>query len=349
MFRPAILSAVFITLLATSLPGQAVFRTVRGEVRDTAGKPLESVDVIASSEGRVTRTGADGRFTLDSIAFGEQRFLFRRVGFNRVESTLLIGKDDEEVIARLTPVGVTLDPVVVSARPTGLVGVVGDASYRPLAGVEVEAFGGGRTLTDSAGRFSLPNARAGGYLLQVRKRGYYPLRRSVTVPRGEYQELSVLLLPVPSGLRGRRVSDLSGYNGRVAWALGESAFRRARCAGGMSVLIPREEFAEAGGRGSLDLMLPRTRTAASKGYSWSELRGYALFIDGQDAWGWPLSGIHAEDVEAVEIYKGFPARQPLSPASLVPWRSMGGAFAPHRQELNRPGDCPKATIWVWLR
>jgi len=347
MVRPVLAGAILFSLLgsAASLPAQARFRTVRGEVRDTAGNPLDAVDIILLSGDRVARTGSDGRFVFDSVEFGMQRFLFRRVGYNRIESAFLINQDDEEIVVRLTPVAFTLDPIVVSARRTGLFGVVGDALYQPMAGAEVEAFGGGQTVTDSTGHFSLPKIRPGSYLLQVRKRGYYALRRSITVPRGEYQELSVLLLPIPSGLRGRRLAEANGFSPRVGWALGESAWRRVRCSGGSSVLIPREELAEAGGRGRLDLVLSRTRTAVSKGYGEFELRDYQLFLDGQNALGWPLAGIHAEDVEAVEIYKGYPNRRPPPPAN----RSMGGAFSPRPRGIEVFRDCPKATIWVWMR
>lgn len=302
------------------------------------------MDIIVLSGDRIARTGADGRFVLDSVEFGMQRLLFRRVGYNRIESAFLINGDEEEIVVRLTPVIVTLDPIVVSARRTGLLGVVGDASYHPVAVAEVEVFGGGRTVTDSAGQFSLPRIRPGSYLLQVRKKGYYPLRRSVTVPRGEYQELSVLLLPLPASLRGRTLSGASGYGGLIGWALGEGAWRRARCGGDTSILIPREELAEAGGRGRLDLDLPRTRSAASKGYSEWELRQYALFLDGQSALGWPLGRIDTKDVEAVEIYKGYPGRARLPLPALVP-----GGSAPQWPELDRFGDCPKGTIWVWMR
>ena len=350
MVRPVLAGAILVSLLASaaSLPAQARFRTVHGEVRDTAGNPLDAVDIILLSGNRVAKTGADGRFAFDSMEFGMQRFLFRRVGYNRIESAFLINGDEDEIVVRLTPVIVTLDPIVVSARRTGLIGVVGNASYQPIAGAEVEAFGGGRTLTDSAGQFSLPKIRPGSYLLQVRKKGYYASRRSITVPRGEYQELSVLLLPIPAGLRGGKLTDASGYGGRIGWALGESAWRRVRCSGGSSVLIPREELAEAGGRGRLDLVLPRTRTATSKGYGVWELREYELFLDGRSMPGWPLARIQTENVEAVEIYKGYPNRARLQPPENFPWRSMGGAFSP-RRDVERFGDCPKATIWVWTR
>lgn len=54
-----------------TLAGQTTLYTIRGEVRDTAGQPLDQVQVVALSESRIVRTGPDGRFVLDSITPGE--------------------------------------------------------------------------------------------------------------------------------------------------------------------------------------------------------------------------------------------------------------------------------------
>jgi hypothetical protein len=323
------------------------YRPVFGEVRDTSGTPLANVEVLALDEGRLARTGADGTFRLDSIAFGEQRFLFRQVGYHRIEVSLLIRPAAEEIVIRMTPVAVVLDPVMVSARRTGVFGVVGDARYQALAGVEVLVVGGGSAITDSSGQFNLPRVRAGTYMLRVRKRGYYALTRSLTLPRDDAMELSLLLMPLPGGLSRGRVTQLSGYSPRLGWALAESDSRQMRCRGGSSVLVTREELAEQG-EGSLADALTRTRTVSSKAYGRMELLQYRVIIDGQNYpgapaagvplddfrtpdEGWPLAGLRVEEVEAVEIYKG-------------------------RIRLSRPsgrssnfGGCPTGTIWVWLR
>lgn len=347
-----------IAFLIPSLAVQAQIRTVRGEVRDTAGNPLEHVDVIALLEGRIAQTNRDGSFSLDSVTLGEQRFLFRRVGYHRVEITVVIARGTGDILARLAPVALTLDPVVVSAGRTGLFGVVGDTAYGPIGGAEIHVVGGGRTVTDSAGGFTLPKVRGGTYMLRIRKKGYYAERRSITIPRGESLELSVLLNPVRAGLSPRQVAIASGYAPRLEWALGESDSRRIRCAGGSSVLVPREELAEQG-RGSLADALPRTRSAASRAYGRMELLQYQVFVDGQvgprvadalipvgDAFdenrgqGWPLAGISVEDVEAVEIYKGWPRRARLRPF---------GSSAPRVGERQGFGSCPQGTIWIWMR
>lgn len=349
--------AVTAALALTLQQDQPQFRSVRGTVRDTAGTPLENVEVVALTEGRVTHTGPDGVFRLDSVSLGEQRFLFRQVGYHRIEAVFLIRPASEEIVVRMTPVAVMLDPVTVSARRTGVFGVIGDASYQPVAGVEVLVVGGGTAITDSGGQFTLPRVRGGTYMLRVRKRGYYAITRSITLPKDEAMELSLLLLPLPSGLSRGRVTALSGYSPRLGWALAESDSRQTRCRGGSSILVTREELAEQG-EGSLADALPRTHSVAAKAYGRMELLQYRVLVDGQDypgmpmsgiplddfqptdQTGWPLAGIRVEDVEAVEIYKG----------------SVRAARLPSLSFLSRPltrtptyGGCPSGTIWIWLQ
>src|SRR5688572_5197457 len=319
------LLAAVAALAATTQQEPRQFRTIIGEVRDTAGTPLGNVDVLALSAGRGTRTAPNGVFQIDSVRLGEQRFLFRAIGYHRVEVELIVRAEAEKMSVRLTPTAVTLDPVTVTARRTGVFGVIGDAGYNPLSAVEVDVIGGGHAVTDSSGRFNLPRVRGGTYMLRVKKRGYYPITRSLTIPRDEAMELSLLLLPLPSGLSGRRVDALSGYGARLGWALAESDSRQMRCRGGSSILVTREELAEQG-RGSLAEALPRVASVAAKGYGRTELLRYRVNLDGfdnpgppgggqqlddfypGDVGGWPLTGIAVEDVEAVEIYKGYPMR-----------------------------------------
>ena len=349
--------AVTAARLAVQQPGLST-RTVRGEVRDTGGMPLADVEVLALSEGRITRTNRNGAFELDHIALGEQRFLFRILGYQRIEVAVLVRADAEDLIVRMTPLAVTLDPVTVSGRrATGVFGVVGDVSYQPLPGVEVFVVGGGRTITDSSGQFNLARVRGGTYMLRVRKRGYYAITRSFTLPKDEAMELSLIMVPLPGGLSRGRVTALSGLSPRLGWALAESDSRQTRCRGGSSVLVTREELAELGlARGSLADALPRTRSVAAKGLARAELLQYRVIFDGVDNPGPPSSGVSAdqftwyrgndtralaglqvEEVEAVEIYGG----PVLRPPSLDYTRPFGRSanFA----------TCPRGTIWVWLQ
>jgi len=335
------IAAVAVLLSVRALPAQINPRTVRGTVRDLAGQPVDQVQVLAMTAGRQTLTGADGRFQLDSLAQGEERFLFRRLGFNPLEVTFVIDSTETEIAARMAPVAQELKPIVVRGRRSGVLGTVTDVFDRPIAGADVVVLGGAvATTTDSLGRFSLPTVPAGTFMLMVRKRGYFALRQGVTLPAGQALDVSLLLGPVPDGLSNRRINRLAGYGGILGAAWDEHASRRVRCTGGNSVFIPREELAELREL-RLDLALPRAPSAMNRGFGPDELRNYLIFIDGQNGLGWPLSAVAADQVEAVEIYRGG---RPRSPTSIVPW-----SITPSSPSFGIGSTCPAGTIWVWLR
>jgi hypothetical protein len=241
----------------------------------------------------------------------------------------------------MTPVAQELTPVVVRGRRSGVFGTVADPSDQPVAGAEVTVLGGAAaTQTDSLGHFTLPSVPAGTFMMRVRKRGFFVQRQSVTLPVGEALDVSVLLAPVPSGLSERKISRLAGFGGILDWAWDAHSARRIRCTGGNAAFVPREEMASQG-RLRLDRALPRAPSAMIRGFGWDEVRGYAVFIDGQDASGWPLSAIPAADVEAVEVYRGPRSRGPLSP---VP-----SGTTPASTFFNVSASCPRGTIWIWMR
>ena len=323
-----------------ALNGQEGIRTLRGEVRDIDGQPIDQVQVLALSAGRATRTGPDGRFQMDSFPLGEERFLFRRLGFNPVEATLIIDATDEDVVVRMTPIAQELAPIVVRGRRSGVLGTVSDIADRPIAGVEVVVLGGAvATHTDSLGHFSLPSVPAGTFMMMVRKRGYFVVRHSVTLPVGESLDLSVLLAQVPPGVSNRTRDRLAGIGGISDMAWDAHAARRVRCTGGNTVFVPREEIATQGEL-RLDYALPRAPSVLSRGFGPNDLRDYAVFIDGLDGTGWPLSAIRAADVEAVEVYRGGRRRTPTSivPSSATPRSPSFGLSV-----------CPAGSVWVWLR
>ena len=67
--------------LAAPLEAQRPLHTVRGLVKDTEGAPVAGVEIILESPRRTTTTGADGRFSLDSVPEGSRRLMARRIGY----------------------------------------------------------------------------------------------------------------------------------------------------------------------------------------------------------------------------------------------------------------------------
>lgn len=323
------------------LTSQSGIRTIRGEVRDINGQPIDQVQVLALSAGRTALTGADGRFQIDTFPLGEERFLFRRLGYNPVEATLIIDATNEDIVVSMTPIAQELTPVVIRGRRSGVLGTITDIADRPIADVEVIVLGGAvAAKTDSLGRFSLPSVPAGTFMMMVRKRGYFVVRHSVTLPVGESLDLSILLASVPPGQNAHTIDRLAGIGGIPDIAWDAHSARRVRCTGGNAVFVPREEIATQGEL-RLDYALPKAPSVLRRGFGPDELRGYAMFIDGLDATGWPLSSIRAADVEAVEVYRGARRRAPTSivPSGITP---TSPSFAPTR-------GCPNGSVWVWLR
>jgi hypothetical protein len=326
-------------LFPTALSAQRGTRSVRGEVRDPSGQPIDRVQVLALAAGRTTLTDPTGKFQLDTFPLGEERFLFRRLGYNPVEVTVIIDAVNADVEVKMTPIAQELAPVVVRGRRSGVFGTVTDVGDEPVADVEVTVLGGaGATHTDSLGHFSLPSVPAGTFMMMVRKRGYFVVRHSVTLPVGEALDLSVLLAQVPRGVSNRTRDRLAGIGGISDMAWDAHAARRVRCTGGNTVFVPREEIATQGEL-RLDYALPHAFSAESR-FGPNDLRDYEVFIDGLDATGWPLSAITAADVEAVEVYRGARRR---TPSSIVP-----SSTATTSPSFARTG-CPAGSVWIWLR
>jgi hypothetical protein len=344
VLRCAVIAWVLLPLPLVAQLGITGISTVRGEVRDLDGQPIPEVQVLALSVGLAARTDKDGRFQIDGLPFGEERLLFRRVGLNPVETTVVVDAKHVDIVVRMRPIAQELKPVVVRGRRSGVFGTVTDIADRPAADVEVTVLGGAvATRTDSEGRFSLPSVPAGTFMMTVRKRGFFVVRHSVTLPVGESLDLSVLLVQVPPGLSQRTIDRLAGIGGINDIAWDAHAARRVRCTGANSVFVPREEIAIQGEQ-RLDYALPKVPSVLRGGFRPEELGAYAIFIDGHDGTGWPLSAISAADVEAVEVYHG-PRRR--APTSIVPSRTTPTAprFATSRESRG----CPSGSVWVWLR
>jgi len=183
------------TGLATPLEAQRPLHTVRGLVKDTEGAPVAGVEIILESPRRMTTSGADGRFALDSVPEGTRRLMARRIGYLAVSPRFEVPQAPGvslEIVILAAPQ--QLAPVVVEVERTGIYGVVGDTAYRALAGTLVEILGARiADTTDSLGRFSfgeLKNDRH--YVIRVSKVGY--LARLISVDLSKRgQEYSIFL------------------------------------------------------------------------------------------------------------------------------------------------------------
>lgn len=75
---------------SAALRAQRALAPVTGIVVDSAGQPLEGVEVTATTVGRITRTSSTGRFEIDTLVVGLNRILVRRLGWKPIDTTFVL-------------------------------------------------------------------------------------------------------------------------------------------------------------------------------------------------------------------------------------------------------------------
>ena len=136
--------------------------TLAGRVIDPQGKPIAGAEVyplIEKENGhkvgfgltRWQRTNANGRFTIRALPLGSKYGVFAKSkGF---------GTDNNSVELTKQSGRVEVDPLILQPANLSVSGIVLDDRERPMAGVSVQASGGGqpsqRTTTDDGGRFTI--------------------------------------------------------------------------------------------------------------------------------------------------------------------------------------------------
>ena len=181
--------------LGSTLVGQDRVGTVRGTVVDTAGSPLEGVDISVGS--RTTRTNARGFFLLDSLSLGRYTLVARFPGHTPVRAPInVVTGRPVELFVRLFPAAYFLPEVLVESRRTGIFGAVLGPSLVPVPGARVQIIGAGSkdTRTDSTGTFAFPGVRSGQYLVRVTAMGYGEQRSLVELHGDEGRQVRFRLM-----------------------------------------------------------------------------------------------------------------------------------------------------------
>lgn len=111
-------------------------------------------------------------------------------------------------------------PISLAAQATAPVtGTVSDPIGTPIAGASVTLAGSAVSVTtDEDGRFHLTAPSAGGFTLSVRRLGFAPASRELSVPQGQgLRDLRIQMTPSPGLLSPVLVSATRGaYKGRLA-------------------------------------------------------------------------------------------------------------------------------------
>ena len=82
----ALFTALLLLFSAERVEAQA--GVIRGIVTDTAGRPLSGVEVVSINSKRSTRSGADGRYTLARLPWGQQLVMARLLGYRASEKAI---------------------------------------------------------------------------------------------------------------------------------------------------------------------------------------------------------------------------------------------------------------------
>ncbi|MFI5233731.1 MAG: carboxypeptidase-like regulatory domain-containing protein [Gemmatimonadales bacterium] len=82
--------AASVLLSTTALAQRDTTAIVRGTVTDSGGRPIESVELSATTIGRVVRTDSAGRFAITGLLPGRNRLLVRRLGWKAVDTSVVV-------------------------------------------------------------------------------------------------------------------------------------------------------------------------------------------------------------------------------------------------------------------
>ena len=144
---------------------------------------------------RSTFTDQGGRFRLEGLPSRTVSIVARKPGYepHRFAVAIRAGENVEVTLSMRLAVQVLEDVDVTESR-RGLYGLVADSARRPLPGAVIEVSGGGtRRVTDSSGRFALPDLKPGAYGLLVSHDAHGSRRVNITIPRGGSREIVVFL------------------------------------------------------------------------------------------------------------------------------------------------------------
>ena len=289
-----------------------------GLVMDSAHDPLEGASVSIKDPARLARTNAIGHFRIDSVPPGTYELTVRRIGHEIAVQSYVVTDSGASARFCLIPDPRGLAPVITAVKRGGLGGLVGDSTYKMIAGAEVRAVAGGaRAVTDSNGAFFL-DLKPGSYPITVKKEGYGIQLLSVTVPKDSGRQIAVWLSSPPRNAR------------RVAAAIEDSMkFRmtfKARAA--HFKLLSSEDLVKS----PTDILA----TVGSKAVTTVSPECDAI-IDG-GPYKVPLYTIDKAEIAAMEVY--VIPESSRGPRSMNPRGTSGGSGSAR--------DC-KVEVYVWLK
>jgi hypothetical protein len=306
-----------------------------GRVVDVDGAGVSDVVLRATQGARTILAYAeeDGDFRLGGLSGGIWTVSVRRLGYRPLVAEVELpgeGLRRNFTIERTTT---ALDPVLVSAKWSGVRGVVGDARrITALAGASVRLLGSDATAgTDSSGNFALPLPGGRAVVLRVERAGFATRLVSASVPAEGYVELEI---PLDTMLRASR-----------DYWIWRDLDERLKFATPRALQISREEIA-ATDAVSLGAALALSRSVARLGVRIT--RRACVFVNGIARPGYPVDAIDAGDVEFVEAY---PPGSDLTRTLMMRWPPGGECGVPDGMARASAADQKQTVqfVSVWLR
>ena len=214
---------------------------------------------------------------------------------------------------------------------TTVVGVVRDSAGRPVALAHVITTGS-ESLSDSAGRFSMPNVPVGKTSVSIRRLGYEPTDLVLEAVEGRVDSLIVVLTVLPVDLPG----VVTHADERLRVYLAE--FYRHR-ENGMGRYLDRAQLSAMRVSQTSDVLrrMPGVRLVPDRngryvlrmGRSGGRNCSADFWIDGVRAPFLNVDDVPLSDIEALEVYNG--------PGALPP------------EYNNRTGNPTCGVVVIWTR
>lgn len=192
--------------LTALVPETAPVRgTLSGRVtNETTGAPIPGAAVRLEGTARVSRTDADGRYSLIGPV-GPHMVAVSAFGHAAVRTEVTLAKDN---VAQHNAALAALPPALLAGK------VVDAHTKAPVAGVRF-IFAGDHAVpalvTDEEGRFRL-EAHEGAYAVRIQAKGYPVLDTILTVSKDEGADLEVALAPYPQSSLNDWVTPYGGTN-----------------------------------------------------------------------------------------------------------------------------------------
>lgn len=312
--------------------------TLRGQVRDSAARPIPGAFVEARRDAQriVARADTAGRYELVGLSPGAWRLVVRQLGYRPDSSTLRIAVGDlREIVSRdivLRRVLIQLDERVVRGVWTGVRGVVGTRDLRPIAGAKITVVGESRVeRSDERGEFAFPWIGGRSVLLRIEATDFRTRLVGVTIPEGPSPELAIFLESAEGWRPNLIIAD--DLERRLNWAAPNAAY------------VSREDLLRRG---------TRDAKAALEGTADFNLKGLVIerdacvFVDGVAKPGIPLDAIDISTIEFIEVY---PAASERTGTLARRWPRGAPCGAPVDRAFKRwvPEQIRVRYVSVWTR